>query len=252
LNIFEGLDNHIKRIDRSRLYAKKKYELIILSDHGQTRAIPFQRKTGQSFSDYISSLVSPDYKVRVCFPGVFEEKKCREGEKNVLLFYSSPLVNLYITPPQQKRVYLSQIAQRLPRLLNQLSHHPELSFILAKQGEQSLLFHGKNRVIFSTQGHVVSGNYQSLLDQFEEPEIVIRQIGYFSTFPAIGDLVLFGRYESGLITTFEDHMGAHGSLGGDQGYPFIMYSKHLNWPVERVENAKELYQMFREVTLRHK
>lgn len=247
LNAFKSLDAHIKRIDRSRQYAKRKYELIVLSDHGQTRSIPFQRKTGQKFSDYVTSLVPKDYKVRVCFPGVFEEKKRYEKEKNILLFYSSPLVNLYITPPQRKRVYLSQIRKQLPKLLDQLTNHPEFSLILAKEGEKSILLKKQNEVVFDKRGKVIGGNYLNLLKKFEEPEVAIRQIGYFSTFPAIGDLVLFGRYENGLITTLEDHMGAHGSLGGDQGYPFVLRSKQLDLSFDKVENAKELYQMFKGV-----
>src|SRR5690606_28564584 len=37
-----------------------------------------------------------------------------------------------------------------------------------------------------------------------------------------GDLVLFGAYDGYTIVSFDDQVGAHGSLGGDQVWPFLM------------------------------
>ena len=50
-----GLDNQIRQIDRMRrLYVRREYDLYILSDHGLTPSLPFQRAYGQTLQQFIA------------------------------------------------------------------------------------------------------------------------------------------------------------------------------------------------------
>jgi hypothetical protein len=50
-----GLDNQIRQIDRMRrLYVRREYDLHVLSDHGQTPSVPFQRAFGQTLEQFIA------------------------------------------------------------------------------------------------------------------------------------------------------------------------------------------------------
>jgi hypothetical protein len=50
-----GLDNQIRQIDRMRrLYVRREYDLYILSDHGLTPSLPFQRAYGQTLQHLIA------------------------------------------------------------------------------------------------------------------------------------------------------------------------------------------------------
>ena len=50
-----GLDKQIRQIDRMRrLYVRREYDLYILSDHGQTPSVPFQRAFGQTLQQFIA------------------------------------------------------------------------------------------------------------------------------------------------------------------------------------------------------
>ncbi len=55
LRALRGIDKQIKQIDRMRTqYRKREYDLYILSDHGLTPSIPFEKAYGRSLGQYIA------------------------------------------------------------------------------------------------------------------------------------------------------------------------------------------------------
>ncbi len=51
-----GLDKQIRQIDRMRqVYQRREYDLYILSDHGMTRSVPFERAYGQTLQAFIAA-----------------------------------------------------------------------------------------------------------------------------------------------------------------------------------------------------
>jgi hypothetical protein len=58
--------------------------------------------------------------------------------------------------------------------------------------------------------------------------------------PNAGDFVLFGAYDGYDIVSFDDQVGAHGSAGGDQVYPFLISPKWLHADREVIEDARDL------------
>jgi hypothetical protein len=57
-----------------------------------------------------------------------------------------------------------------------------------------------------------------------------------------GDCVLFGSYDGYDIISFDDQVGAHGSAGGDQVYPFIISPERLGLASEVLENARDIHR----------
>lgn len=57
-----------------------------------------------------------------------------------------------------------------------------------------------------------------------------------------GDCVLFGAYDGNEIISFDDQVGAHGSAGGDQVYPFIISPKWLGVAEEVLEDARDIHR----------
>ncbi|MDP9381141.1 MAG: alkaline phosphatase family protein [Chloroflexota bacterium] len=51
------VDRQIRQLDRMRRHSATPYDLWILSDHGQTPAVPFRQLYGQSFGHYVSRLL---------------------------------------------------------------------------------------------------------------------------------------------------------------------------------------------------
>ena len=54
--------------------------------------------------------------------------------------------------------------------------------------------------------------------------------------------MLFGTYDGYDIISFDDQVGAHGSAGGDQVYPFIISPEKLGLGSEALEDARDIHR----------
>jgi hypothetical protein len=60
--------------------------------------------------------------------------------------------------------------------------------------------------------------------------------------PNAGDCVLFGAFDGYDIVSFDDQVGAHGSAGGDQVYPFLISPERLDLASESLEDARDIHR----------
>jgi hypothetical protein len=82
-----------------------------------------------------------------------------------------------------------------------------------------------------------------LLERFDAPEVLAQQLRRLNSFERSGDLVVFGAYDGKYQVNFEDQVGGHGSIGGDQLHPFVVAKKEWGFDTSRVTNTSELYPM---------
>jgi hypothetical protein len=96
---------------------------------------------------------------------------------------------------------------------------------------------------------------QNPLLQYEEPDIVARQIAAFAGMEACGDVICFaamftpgtlrdatpGAVGEPHVYTFEQQLGTHASVGGDQSYPFIMFPTGVPFDPAGIVTASDLY-----------
>ena len=57
-----------------------------------------------------------------------------------------------------------------------------------------------------------------------------------------GDIVIFGAYDGYDIISFDDQVGAHGSAGGDQVWPFLVTPPQVDLAGERIEDARDIHR----------
>ena len=53
LEALRKLDQQFARIDRARRYAPRPYEIVVLSDHGQTQGATFKQRNGYGLDDLV-------------------------------------------------------------------------------------------------------------------------------------------------------------------------------------------------------
>jgi hypothetical protein len=89
--------------------------------------------------------------------------------------------------------------------------------------------------------------------------VVARQVASFASMDECGDVICFGASfvpESLRDTTpgasgeahvysFENQLGTHASVGGDQGYPFLMLHHSVPFDPASITEASELYPFLR-------
>ena len=60
LEALRKLDQQFGRIERARRYAPRPYEIVVLSDHGQTQGATFKQRHGYALDDLVRRSVEAD------------------------------------------------------------------------------------------------------------------------------------------------------------------------------------------------
>jgi len=99
--------------------------------------------------------------------------------------------------------------------------------------------HGR-AVLHAGEIEMVSG--ENPLEVFGTEPYVLRAIESLVRQSNAGDCVLFGAFDGYDIVSFDDQVGAHGSAGGDQVYPFIISPERLGLGSETLEDARDIHR----------
>ena len=83
------------------------------------------------------------------------------------------------------------------------------------------------------------------LAAYQPDALALRAVESLVRQPNGGDLVLFGAYDGYDIVSFDDQVGAHGSIGGDQVFPFLMTPSTLGVDDSTpIDNARDIHSVF--------
>ena len=82
-------------------------------------------------------------------------------------------------------------------------------------------YHDGERTVGS-QERVPAPEGLKFLRPYGEPETLWPRLVAFALDDACGDLILFGAYDGERIACFDDQVGGHGSVGGEQSRPFVI------------------------------
>jgi hypothetical protein len=82
-----------------------------------------------------------------------------------------------------------------------------------------------------------------LLERFDSPDVLAQQLRFLNSFERSGDLVVFGAYDGNSQVNFEDQVGGHGSIGGDQLHPFVLAKTEWGFDTSRITSSSGLYPM---------
>ena len=173
---------------------------------------------------------------------ILPEKYRVEERHNVVVTYSSCLALLYFAD-EARQLDLADIARdrRRSHLYTALLAHPGIGLLLTRSGPA---VHVESR---AGRGVIVGGSYEvvageSPLEPYGTESYVVAAIEELVRQPNSGDVVLFGAYDGYDIVSFDDQVGAHGSVGGDQVYPFLITPAKIDVAGERLENARDIHR----------
>ena len=129
-------------------------------------------------------------------------------------------------------------------LLRFLCRHKGIGFILARGEEagQLMIFHRGGRICV-TDNPCFHQYELEFLRPYGAPYELLDQLYRFGLGPRCGDLILFGALDKEGIACFDDQVGGHGSVGGEQSRPFLILP--LGHPVlerERLKGYEFIYQ----------
>lgn len=173
---------------------------------------------------------------------IFPEKYRVDRTHDVVVTYSSCLALVYFAATE-RRLTLEQILAdtRWSKLYERLIAHPGIGLVAAVSANGVTLASRRGRGhLRDGQVEVVSG--ENPLEIFGTEPYVLRSVESLVEQPNAGDCVLFGAYDGYDIISFDDQVGAHGSAGGDQVYPFIISPERLGLGSEALEDARDIHR----------
>jgi Type I phosphodiesterase / nucleotide pyrophosphatase len=258
LEALRKLDQQFGRIDRARPYAARPYELIVLSDHGQTQGATFKQRNGYGLDELVersldhggvTEIEGGDEQSSMVGHAIGEAtgQKQRKPPKNdvsdreVIVLGSGNLGLVYLME-EPRRLTLEEIDDRHPRLLPTLRAHPHIGWLLVHSEHDGPVVLGGRGTHYLAAGRVEG--HDPLADfSSTAPQHLLRTDG----FAHVADIMVGSFYDPMLDEgcAFEELISFHGGLGGPQTRPFLLYPTTLSLPDETLIGAASVNLVLR-------
>ena len=180
------------------------------------------------------------------FPLVAENVKQLE-EEHIVVTYSSSLAHVYWTEPKRP-LTLDEIRHDHDKraLYYFLVAHGGIGCVITRvlDGAHAESIHGRALITPAGEIEVLEG--EDPLRDYAQTPTELRAVARLVAQPNAGDLVLFGSYDpvKDVCICFDDQVGAHGALGGRQGWPFIMARPELFPEGYEINDPLDLHPLF--------
>ena len=257
-----GMDKQIKHLIDANRYSPRDYQFVIQSDHGQTNGATFTQRYGETFEDFVKSLLPKDMKVfakmdsnqdnvaKEYHPFSRKNKKLEKekeeeeelGDSEVIVLASGNLAMIYLTQWSQRLTY-EELNSYFPELLPGIIENEYVGFILVKSHEHGDLAIGKNGTYFLDSGKIEGENP---LEGFGDN--IVRHLKRTSSFEHTPDILVNSFYDEKAdeVCAFEELVGSHGGVGGEQSQPFILHPSTWNVSDEEIVGAENIYRLLKE------
>jgi hypothetical protein len=174
---------------------------------------------------------------------ILPEKYRVDAIHDVVVTYSSCLALVYFAADAEQ-LSLEEILGEPARrgLYEELVAHPGIGLVLTRTAGAVHAESKKGKATICNETvTVLSGS--NPLETYGTESYQLRAIESLVSQPNCGDCVLFGAFNGYEIISFDDQIGAHGSAGGDQVYPFLITPKGLIAPDEVIEDARDIHRV---------
>jgi uncharacterized membrane protein YvlD (DUF360 family) len=257
LEALRKLDAQIGRIERARRFAPRPYEIVVLSDHGQTQGATFRQRNGYSLEDLVrrhvevidvEGLAGGDEQDAIVGLALDEatgprDAKKRKGNdvssKEVVVLGSGNLGLIYLME-EPRRLLREEIEERHPALLIALASHPHVGWVLVRSGNDGPVVLGPGGVNYLGSATVEGEDPLAPFSPLA-PQHLLRTDG----FEHVADIMVGSFYDPALDEgcAFEELISFHGGIGGPQTRPFLLYPSTFPSPPEPTVGAAAVHDV---------
>ncbi|HET6859179.1 MAG TPA: phage holin family protein [Streptomyces sp.] len=260
--VLERLDRSLALIAKIAEHAPRPYRIVLLSDHGQSPGETFADAYGLTLADLVragcglpvprgaarsrSGAEARDA-VRIALhrpPAEGGDEQAGPGTDPVVL--ASGNLGLISFPDIGGRATCEQIDRLHPALLSTLANHPGIGFLLVRSEEYGALVLGANGARLRLDDPEVGDIGPLEVFGPGAADAVRRTDGFLN----VADIMVNSWHDpvSGRVHAFEEQIGSHGGLGGEQGRPFLLSPFTLSRPVadgHELVGAEQVHRVLR-------
>ena len=256
----EGMDKQIKRLINTNKYTPRQYQFVIQSDHGQTNGATFKQRYGESFEDFVKSLLPADMKMFAKMTSnedhyaesflpfskknddLIDKSEQKElGDSEVIVLASGNLAMIYLTQWSHRLTY-EEIQKFFPELIPGIVNNEYIGFLVVKSSEKGNMAIGKNGTYYLDSDEIIGENP---LEGFGKN--IVRHLKRNVSFKYTPDILVNSFYdeENDEVCAFEELVGSHGGAGGSQSKPFILYPSSWNIDEGEIVGAESIYRILK-------
>jgi uncharacterized membrane protein YvlD (DUF360 family) len=256
LEALRKLDQQFGRIERARRYAPRPYEIVVLSDHGQTQGATFKQRNGYGLQDLVErslthgevdEFMGGDEQNAMVGNAVKEatgrtevkRPKSDVSDRDVVVLGSGNLGLVYLME-SERRLTLEEIDERHPDLVPALREHPHVGWLLVRSAKVGPVALGARGAQYLADGRVEGDDPLAAFSR-NAPRHLLRTDG----FTHVADIMVGSFYDPELDEgcAFEELISFHGGLGGPQTKPFILHPEHLLMPDAPIVGAAAVHAL---------
>jgi uncharacterized membrane protein YvlD (DUF360 family) len=248
------LDQQFGRIERARRYAARPYEIVVLSDHGQTQGATFKQRNGYGLDELVERSLSggevAEYaggdEQAAMVGNAMSEATGRSGrdgsdddvEGSQAIVLGSGNLGLIYLMEEPRRLTMEEIDERHPELIPALRAHPHVGWLLVSSGEYGPIALGNDGAHQLRSGRVEGDDPVAVFGP-NAAQHLLRTDG----FEHVADIMVGSFYDPDLdeACAFEELISFHGGLGGAQTRPFILHPTELPLPAGPIIGAEQVH-----------
>ncbi len=174
--------------------------------------------------------------------GEREREAAGESLPPELSVMASGCLGLITFPREPGRVTVERIQELYPSLMPTLLNHPGIGFALVRSEREGALALGASGVHRLADGTVAGED--PLAPFGPNAAHHVRRTDSFEHCP---DIVVNSTYwkETDEVAAFEELVGSHGGMGGEQSHPFALAPDGWAMPAEPIVGAEEMHRLMR-------
>jgi hypothetical protein len=267
LAALRGIDRSLRQIARVlRRVPEHRYDLYVLSDHGQVGCRPYAALAGgrrfeRVFFDHLPSDPSgppspdpasaasgeragpaaararmgrPPDGVELGFDPYLDVRESHERD-GIRVVSAGPNAFVYFVDTPEP-VPLETIDARWPGLAAALSKSPGVGVVLARAAGGPVCF-------WRGQKHRLTDPESGPFAERADREIVTRDLVALMAMPSAGDLVVYGTDAPEGHVSYIDEVGAHAGASPDELHTFVVSPSHVRVPAG-IDHPLQLYDVF--------
>ena len=273
LAILRDIDKQMARLMLAIKDSDKPYHLVLLSDHGQTQGATFKQVNGVGLDEFIKEivggkervsgeldntedknilnnatleisetggLVGRSFKSAKNTHAKISKKENKKDNSDIKVLASGALGLIYFTK-NKSRLKLEEINKSYPNLIKELVDHPLIGFVLVDSKDGGVAI-GKEGKYYLKSDKIVGKNPLSVYGK-NTVDKVKRTNGYYN----VADIMINSIYDPVMdeVYAFEEQVGSHGALGGDQIHPFILFPSSWQFPQIEVVSAENVHKLLK-------
>ncbi|MFE2230985.1 phage holin family protein [Streptomyces sp. NPDC059442] len=263
--VLARLDRSLALIAQVAEHAPRPYHFVLLSDHGQSPGPTFEGVYGLTLKDLVRAGcgLPVSRRVRRTRSGSEARDAARDALRSALhrpldeigretedlgpVRPSEPVVlasgnlGLVSFPGVPHRMTREEIDRSHPALLRTLANHPGIGFLLVASAEHGSVVLGPDGAEIPV-GALADDGPLAVFGP-GAADAVRRTDG----FPHVADIMVNSMYDpaTGTVHAFEEQIGSHGGLGGEQTRPFLLSPTALAAPPEPLVGAEQVHRVLR-------